>query len=248
MKKGSLTLRLFLYGSLVSLIWLGGYVLLSRMFSVEEAVPETSPEAVTPAVSLPATVTSQWSVLAVTDEENGVTSFLFRYADFLADTMVFIEVPTDTKAELAAGGYEVLSVHNPELPELFMISDLCHIFSEETRCIAAEEVGVSLLGIRPKECYIIEESLYEQMTEVVEGQVRFKKPVSVKDTITEVVERAVTDDTLREELLYLESYLDMEHIKYVRLPGEASAEEYYPEFGEIQKLVEEIRTGRLAEE
>ncbi len=243
MKKGSLVLRLFLYASLVSLVWLGGYVGLTEMFSVEETAPETLPETVTPAVHLPTTVSSVWSVLAVTDEEKEVTAFLFRYADFLADTMVFIEVPTNTKAELAAGGYEVLSVHNPEVPELFMVSDLCRIFSEETWCTAAAEVGVSLLGVRPKECYILEESLYEQMTESVEGQVRFKIPVSVKDTITEAVEHAVTDDSLREELLYLESYLDMKNIRYVSLPGEASAEEYHPEFGEIQTLVERVQAG-----
>lgn len=243
MKKGSLVLRLFLYASLVSLVWLGGYVVLSEVFSVEEAAPDVSPEAVTPAVPLPVTVSSGWSVLAVTDEEKEVTAFLFRYADFLADTMIFIEVPTDTKAELAAGGYEVLSVHNPELPELFMVSDLCRIFSEETWCTAAEEVGVSLLGVRPKECYVLDEALYERMTENVDGRIRFKKPVSVKETIVEAVEQAVTDDTLREELLYLESYLDMEHIEYVGLPGEASAEEYHPEFGEIQTLVERIRAG-----
>lgn len=248
MKKGSFALRLFLYASLVSLVWLGGYVILSQVFSVPEVTSDKVPEQVTPVVEVPATVSSQWSVLVVTDEEREVSKFFFRYADFLSDGMVFIEVPTDTKAELAAGGYEMLSVHNPELPELFMISDLCRIFSEETWCMAAEEVGVALLGIRPKECYVIEETLYDELTETVEGRVCFKTPVSMKDTIVTVAEQAVTDDTLREELLYLESYLDMDEIVYRTLPGEALAEEYRPEFGEIQRMLERLQMGIFATE
>ena len=243
MKKGSLALRLFLYASLVSLVWLGGYVILSEVFAVPEVVSGKEPEQVTPVADVPVAVSSQWSVLVVTDEEREVSKFFFRYADYLSDGMVFIEVPVNTKAELPSGGYEVLNVHNPELPELFMISDMCRIFSEETWCMAAEEVGVALLGVRPKECYVIEEAFFEELTETVDGQVRFRTPASVKDTIVAVADRAVTDDTLREELLYVESYLDMEEIVYRTLPGEALAEEYRPEFGKIQQMLEQLQMG-----
>lgn len=245
MEKGSFVIRLFLYASLVSLIWLGSYVILSEVFSVAETAPETPGESVTPAVNLPVTASSQWSVLAVVDEEREVTEFWFRYADFLGDMMVFVTVPVTTKAELTTGGHEVLKVHNPELPELFMISDLCRIFSEETWCMAAEEVGVALLGLRPKECYVLEKEAFARMTETTEGQLHFVTPVSVKETIADAVEHAVTDDTLREELVYWESYLDMERIYYKTLPGEALAEEYRPDFAEIQQLVERIQTGRV---
>ena len=248
MKKGSLALRLFLYASLVSLVWLGGYVILSEVFAVPEVVSGKEPEQVTPVADVPVTVSSQWSVLVVTDEEREVSKFFFRYADYLSDGMVFIEVPVNTKAELPPGGYEVLSVHNPELPELFMISDMCRIFSEETWCMAAEEVGVALLGVRPKECYVIEETFFEELTETSDGQVRFRTPASVKDTIVTVADRAVTDDTLREELLYVESYLDMEEIMYRTLPGEALAEEYRPEFGRIQQMLERLQMGVFAPE
>ncbi len=248
MKKGSLALRLFLYASLVSLVWLGAYVIFSELFAIEEAAPDTSQVQVTKAPELPAPVSSQWSVLAVVNEEQEVTTFLFRYADFLADAMVFIEVPVNTKAELTKGGYEVLSVHNPELPELFMVSDLCRIFSEETRCMAAEEIGVSLLGVRPKECYIIEEALYDELTETVEGSRQFREQESLLDTVVTIAGQALTDDTLREELVYLESYEDTERIVYRRLPGEASAEEYHPDFTAIGQMVEGLQAGRFEEE
>lgn len=248
MKKGSFALRLFLYASLVSLIWLGGYVVLSEVFSVKVTIPENPAETVTPAGVLANPVSTQWSVLAVVDEEKEVTEFLFRYADFLADTLVFIDVPTNTKAELAAGGYEVLSVHNPELPELFMISDLCRIFSEETWCMAAEEAGAALLGIRPKECYFIEKAVYDSLTERMDGAVRFKTPDSVKDTILTVTKHAVTNDSLQAELLYWESYLDLDEIYYRTLPGENSAEEYRPDYGRIQSMTEQFQTGVFREE
>lgn len=243
MKKRSLALRLFLYASLVSLVWLGGYVILSEVFAVPEVVSGKEPEQVTPVADVPMTVSGQWSVLVVTDEEREVTKFFFRYADYLSDGMVFVEVPVNTKAELPAGGYEMLSVHNPELPELFMISDMCRIFSEETWCMAAEEVGVALLGVRPKECYVIEKTVYEELTETVDGQVRFQIPKSMKDTIVAVTKQAITDDTLREELLYVESYLDMKEIVYRTLPGEALAEEYRPEFGGIRQMLEQLQMG-----
>lgn len=248
MKKGSFVLRLFLCASLVSLVWLGGYVFLSEVFAVPETAPTVPEQSVTPAVDLPVPVSAQWSVLVVVDEEREVTAFSFRYADFLSDTMTFVSVPVNTKAELVKGGHEVLSVHNPELPELFMVSDMCRIFSEETWCMAAEEVGVSLLGLRPKECYVIEKALYERMTEQKDGETRFVVPESLKDTIVTVVKQAVTDDTLREELVYLESYGDMDRIVYRKLPGEASAEEYHPAFAEISRMVERLQAGMPEEE
>ena len=247
MKKGSFGLQLFLYASLVSLIWLGGYVILSEVFSVEVKKPEKPAETVTPAEELPNPVSAQWSVLAVVDEEKEVTEFMFRYADFLADTLVFVNVPTNTKAELAAGGYEVLSVHNPELPELFMISDLCRIFSEETWCMAAEEVGAALLGIRPKECYFLEKATYDSLTERTEGVTRFRIPDSVKDTVFTITAHAVTNDSLEAELLYWESYLDLNDIYYRTLPGEASAEEYRPDYNGIQSMTEQFQTGVFPE-
>lgn len=247
MKKGSFALRLFLYASLVSLVWLGGYVALSGIFAVPEPYDHTPQPEITPAVSLPSPVSAQWSVLAVTNEEQEVTAFLLRYADFLADTMVFIEVPVDTKPELVSGGYEVLSVSNPEIPELFMISDLCRIFSKETWCMAAEEVGAALLGVRPKECYFIEEAVYESITETVDGKVRFRSAMSVKDMIVTVEEHAVTNDTLAEEMVYWESYQDMDTMEYKILPGKRTAEEYRPDFDEIAWMVEQLQNGRFGE-
>ncbi len=243
MKKGSNLLQIFLYASLVSLVWLGGYVLLSELFSVKEEDQKKPSAVVTPAVRLPETTGTMWSVLAVTDEEKEVTEFCFRYADFLSDKLVFVEVPVNTKVELETGGYEVLRVHNPELPELFMISDLCHIFSEETWCMAAEEIGVSLLGVRPKECYVVDRIFYESITEMKDGRREFKVPESVKETVVAAVAHAVTNDTLEEELLYWESYQDVEDVYYKTLPGKASPEEYLPDITEFRQMAEAFRAG-----
>ena len=248
MKKGSFALRLFLYASLVSLVWLGGYVLLSEMFAVAEEIPKKPEAGVTPVTDVPVTGASQWSVLAVLNEEREVGTFMFRYADFTKDTMVFIDVPVNTKVELVKGGYEMLNVHNPELPELFMVSDLCRIFSEETWCMATEEVGVSLIGIHPKECYVMEESLYHRITENVDGKTRFVLSGELLDTVVSLTEQTRNNDTLKEEMVYLESYSDMDRIIYRDLPGVASAEEYYPDFDRIQRLVEELRNGVFEEE
>jgi len=246
-KKGSNLLQLFLYASLVSLVWLGGYVLLSELFSVKEEFQKEPSVSITPAVRLPETPGTIWSVLVVTDEEKEVTEFFFRYADFLSDKLVFVEVPVTTKAELETGGYEVLKVHNPELPELFMITDLCRIFSEETWCMAAEEVGVSLLGERPRECYVIDKSFYEGITEVRDGRREFKVPESVKETVIATAEHAVTDDTPEAELLYWESYSDVEDVYYKTLPGKASPEEYQPDITEFRRMAEEFRAGIFEE-
>lgn len=247
MKKGSVALRVFLYASLVSLVWLGGYVLLSGLFEVQENASVPSAPKPTQTVSLPNPASTRWSVLVVVNEEREVTSFLIRYADFLADTLVFIEVPADTKAELTSGGYEMLTVYNPEVPEMFMVSDLCHIFSEETRCMAAEEVGVSLLGVRPKECYIIEEAFYDEITETVNGERRFTTGGSVKEVISAVTERAFTNGTPEEEMVYLESYRDIDRIVYRKLPGNAFAQEYQPDYDGIASMMERIQNGEYTE-
>ncbi len=247
MKKGSLVLRLFLYGSLCSLVWLGAYVVLSRMFSVAEP-PSAPPKEEKPsAANLPDTLSAYWSVLAVADEEREVTAFFLSYADFLNDTLAFVEVPTDTKTELSGGAYEVLSVHNPEMPELFMISELCGIFSEETLCMAAQEVGAAFLGVRPKACYILEEAVYETLTEQTKEGIRFLVPDSVKDTIGTVAEHSLSDRSLEEELVYLESYRDVKRIFYRKLPGKAEAQEYRPDPAGIKEMVEAYRIGQFEE-
>ena len=244
MKKGSFALRLFLYASLFSLVWLGGYVALSGVFAVEEETPEPEVPEVTPMVSLPATSPTLWSVLVAVNEEREVTTFTVRYADFPADRLVFIEIPVDTKTELSSGAYEVLRVHNPELPELFMISELCTFFSEETLCMAAEEAAVSLLGVRPKVCYVLEESIYETLVEKTEKGVRFRTPDSVKETILWVTEHAITDGTLEEELVYVESYRDIDTVTYEKLPGTEEAVQYRPDYDGIYALVEQYRAGQ----
>lgn len=248
MKKGSSLLQLFLYASLVSLVWLGSYVVLSEVFSITEETKKDPVITEGPEEQLPETRGTFWSVLVVTDEEREVTKFYFRYADFLSDKLVFVEVPVNTKVQLESGGYEVLRVHNPELPGLFMISDLCNIFSETTWCMAAEEVGVALLGVRPKECYVVEASFYENITENMDGRRQFTVPKSIKETIVGAVENAVTNDTSTEELLYWESYLDIKEVSYVDLPGKASPEEYHPDLGELRLMVEELRAGIFEEE
>lgn len=247
MKKGSMMLKVFLYASLVSLVLLGSYVALSGFFAIPENKPEPPVLEVPSAVSLPEPVSPQWSVLAVRDGENEITAFLFRYADFLTDTLVFIEVPKDTKVELTSGGYEVLRVHQPEIPEIYMVSDLCHIFREELWCMAAEETGASLLGVRPRECYIIEESIYKEYTELVDGKRRFLQELPVKEVITSAVLHGVTDDSLKEEMVYLESYKDIDGVLYATLPGESYAQEYKPDFTLINELVERLKTGMYGE-
>ena len=247
MKTGSRLLRIFLYASLVSLVWLGSYVLLTDLFSIKDDVENGPPAMATPEVRLPETAGTVWSVLAVTNEEKEVTDFFFRYADFLSDKLVFVEVPVNTKVELEAGGYEVLQVHNPELPELFMISDLCRIFSEETWCMAAEEAGVALLGVRPKECYVVDRTFYENITVKTGEHVEFKRPESIKETIVTAAEYAVTDDTREEELLYWESYRDIKDVYYKILPGKASPEEYRPDIPALRQMVEELRAGNFEE-
>jgi len=247
LKKGSSFLQLFLYASLVSLVWLGSYVLLSEIVTIKDESEKEPSAMVTPAVRLPETTASMWSVLVVRDADENVTEFFLRYADFLSDKLVFVEVPVNTKIELETGGYEVLRVHNPELPELFMISDLCRIFSEETWCMAAEEIGVSLLGGRPKECYVVDREFFESITENVNERREFQIPASVKETIVAAVDCAVTNDTLEEELLYWESYLDVEDIYYRMLPGKASPEEYRPDIGAFRQMAEAFRSGNFEE-
>jgi hypothetical protein len=78
--------------------------------------------------------------------------------------------------------------------------------------------------------------------------VRFKVPLSMKDTILDVTEHAVTNDTLRDELLYWESYLDMDEIYYRTLPGKALAEEYRPDADGIRVMTERLKTGMFEEE
>ncbi len=245
MKKGSFVLRLFLYVSLVSLIWLGGYMALSGLFAVEEPKKEEAGGVISPTVQLPQPKAVQWSVLAVRDEEGEVTDFWIRYGNFRADVLVFMEIPTDTKVELAAGGYEVLKVHNPELPKWFMISDMCRIFSEETMCMAAEEIGTALLGVRPTESYIIGKELYDSLTKNEKGRLFFHWEGSVEEKIVSVTANAITNDTKEEELAYWESYSDVDCIYYLRLPGRAGAQEYVPDEEKIAETVGYLETGEF---
>ena len=113
--------------------------------------------------------------------------------------------------------------------------------------MAAEEVGAALLGVRPEECYFIEEAVYESITETIEGEVQFLSGVSVRDMIVTVAQKAITNDTLKEEMVYWESYQDMEQLKYRVLPGQRTAEEYRPDFEEITGMVERFRNGKFEE-
>ena len=216
---------------------------LSGLFFVEEPKRNEASEGTAPTVQLPQPKAVQWSVLAVRDEEGEITDFWIRYGNFKDDVLVFMEIPTDTKVELASGGYEILKVHNPELPKLFMVSDLCRIFSEETMCMAAEEIGTALLGVRPTESYIIGEQLYDSLTKRENGRLYFHREGSVEEKIVSAAENAVTNDTAEEELAYWESYSDVDCIIYLRLPGREGAQEYVPDREKITEMVGRLESG-----
>ena len=93
----------------------------------------------------------------------------------------------------------------------------------------------------------MEESVYEEITELVDGKRRFKSGLSVKEVISSVTEYGRTDDTIKEEMVYWESYRDIDTIVYRVLPGEASAQEYRPDLNETAHLVENLRTGIFEE-
>lgn len=114
--------------------------------------------------------------------------------------------------------------------------------------MAAEEVGVSLLGIRPKECYVMEQATFEKLTETKDGQVRFRIPGSVKETISEAIGHSVTNDTLRAESVYRECYADTKTMIYRMLPGENTAETYRPDGVKIRELVQSLQAGVFEEE
>lgn len=247
MKKGNRLLQLFLYGSLVSLVWLGAYVGLSSAFAVEQpAAPAPTPTLLPTQQSL-APMSAYWSAVAVVDGEGEVTEFFLRYTDFLGDATAVVRVPVDTKAELAGGAWEVLRVHNPELPELFMISELCRLFTEDTRCMAVAEVGSALLGERPKTVFLLEEPLFQSMIQKDKNGWKFALTASVKDTIVSVVKGAATDTTLAQELVYTESYRDMKQVLYRTLPGSRNAQEFVPDYAEIAEMMQEFRVGNFTE-
>ena len=110
-------------------------------------------------------------------------------------------------------------------------------------CMAAEEIAVSLLGVRPTESYIIGEESYSAMTEKEDGRLYFKRNGSVEETIVQVASNAITNDTAKEELAYWESYTDVDCIYYLRLPGRDGAQEYVPDGEKIAEAVGCLETG-----
>lgn len=247
MKKGNRLLRLFLYGSLVSLVWLGAYVGLSSAFTVKQPTAPAPTPTVLPAQQSLTPVSAYWSAVAVVDGEGEVTEFFLRYVDFIRDATVFVRVPVDTKAELAGGAWEVLRVHNPELPELFMISELCRLFTEDTRPMAVAEVGTALLGERPKTAFLLKEPLFRSLVQTDKDGWKFALTASVKDVIVSVVQGAATDTTLAEELVYTEGYRDMKQVLYKTLPGNRNAQEFVPAYAEIAEMIQEFHEGNFAE-
>ena len=106
---------------------------------------------------------------------------------------------------------------------------------------------MSLLGVRPKECYVLEERVYEEITELVDGKRRFKSGLPVNEVISSVTEHGVTNDTVKEEMVYWESYRDLDAVLYRMLPGSASAQEYHPDLNGIAQLTEKLHAGFFEE-
>ena len=93
----------------------------------------------------------------------------------------------------------------------------------------------------------MEQSAYEQLTELVDGKRRFKENGSVRESVRTALEHSVTTASLEGEMLYWESYLDVDKVVYLTLPGEASAQEYRPDREEIKRLVQNLQAGLFEE-
>lgn len=249
MKKDGMALYIFLCAAFGSLFWLGSFVFLSGAFEVklEEKREPVTPPAVVEA-DLPVIYPSGFYVIAVSDEEGKIAHFFVQYADFIRDTLVFVEVPENTKLEFSAGAYEVLSVHKPEIPKLFLLSELLSITSKELFCMAAEEAVAGLFGVRPKACYLMGEEQFEGLTKMTEEGIRFLPPESVRETMSDVQNNSVTDQSLKDILVYTESYKDIREIYYRRLPGDDGSGEYRPDLLAAKEMAERLGVGLFEEE
>lgn len=243
MDKDGMLLKIFVCASIGSLIWLGSFVLLSGFFEVQtQTKPETVPVP-SQNLELPVVYSSGFTVIAVRGEQDEITDFYLQYADFLRDSLVFVRVPTDTQIELSAGAYEVLRVHRPEMPKLFMLSELLSLAREELFCMAAEEAMGGLLGVRPKACYLLPEELFSELTGKSDAGLQFLAPESMVDTVLTVQHRAVTDRTEKEALIYTESYCDIKNVFYQVLPGEAQTSGYRPDSDAVSEMAQRFEAG-----
>lgn len=247
MEKNSLMLKIFLCVSLGSLIWLGSFVALSEAFEVKTEPYQTPQITSEPSESLFTAYAKSFTIVAAEDEEHSITEMSLVYMDCTTDTLVVLTVPTNTKIEFSAAAYEVLRVYRPDMPKLFMISELAHSFSEELFCMAAEEAIGGLLGVRPKSCVLVSEATYHALFEQTEQGARLKKPKSVKDTIAAVYRYGISDRSLSEALLYTESYLDLKEIYYGVIPGENLLQEYRPDGDKMRQMAESFAVGSYEE-
>lgn len=248
MEKDGFLIKIFLCASLGSLIWLGSFVLLSDAFEVRMEQKKLPVPQQTSATELPTVYSSGWTVLAVKNEEAGITEFYLQYADFIRDTLAFVRIPSNTKIELSSGAYEVLSVHRPEMPKLFMISELLTIAGEDLFCMAAEEAMAGILGVRPKACYLLSETVFEQVFEKNGERIVFRSERPVADTIRKIHETSITDRTVPEALVYTESYCDIKEIFFRTLPGSEQPAGYRPDMDRVKEMTERFLSGLFEEE
>lgn len=248
MEKDGMLLKVFLCASLGSLIWLGSFVLLSGAFEVRIGQKKAPVPQQTSVTELPTVYSSGWTIFAAEGENGELAAFYLQYADFIRDTLVFVRVPADTKIELSSGAFEVLRVHRPEMPKLFMISELRAIAGEDLFCMAAEEAMGSLLGVRPKGCYLLPKKLFDRIFEENDGKLKFRSEESVPEIIRRVQETAVTDKKAAETMVFTESYCDIKEIYSYTIPGSEQQAGYRTDPELVKEMTERFLAGLFEEE
>lgn len=249
MKKKSLFVPFFLYGSLFCILWLAGVLMFTALFQVKPLQNAETPETPGTQTMLPTPISSGFSVLAVVSEDESLVQMYLCHTDFVRDTMSLISVPMNTRTELSRASLEVLSSYQPEMPSLFMPTELYRLFPGKKFCMAAEEMFSGLLGTRPKACYVIHEKLFETFTKKKNGTIEFIAPKDIRKLLLTIHRTEITNRTETEDLIYLESYRDIGALTVSVLPGKDEVQFFRPDTEALAELVLLLTEGRnLSEE
>lgn len=242
MKQTKMIVGISVTVSLTILILLGGYAFLSGVFKVPE--PKRKPIVMPAGEPIVNTETSFWTAIAISAEDGALERLYLQYTDCIRDTVIFTEIPTDTKAELSLGALEVLRVYRPEMPKLFHVSELMTLSKEPVFCLALQEVVAELTGTRPRGCILIDKDTWEKRLGSVDTP--FEAMGTPAEIIEDILKKSTAKDLVwEEELVYSESFADVRTVFYRTLPGTYEGGEYLPNAALFREFAQQYTVGNF---
>ncbi len=157
------------------------------------------------------------------------------------DTVLFMEVPVDTRVNLSEDLYKSLQTYAPELPQYLKLSNMAESFSESYGLTGGNRILSEAVGISFKEYVRTEKEAFSDWLKIMRGEI---PDTAFFEAYTKWLDKTTSSRTTEERWMYYESRKLVHTVVMETAPGSQNKDGFLLSGKRSKERLEELVTRR----